>query len=119
MDVSKELVAGWIEDTVGEWLTGHLTVPSDGSNCWLNITCSEIVNGQNTFRVELRSERYQDRPDRAFWVRLDVIEDGAPPPEPVDDENTPCRRCRWQRQCIICEGKACGWCPDCSPQVPD
>lgn len=36
--------------------------------------------------------------------------------QPADDR---CERCRSGEPCQVCEGKACGACPDCSPQVPE
>jgi hypothetical protein len=30
-----------------------------------------------------------------------------------------CQRCRDGRDCLLCHGTMCGWCPDCSPQVPE
>jgi hypothetical protein len=33
--------------------------------------------------------------------------------EAYDEYNSGCRRSRQGHECIICDHKECGWCPDC------
>ncbi len=59
-------------------------------------------------------EHHPSTPDRFgdcdVWIE---VADRDP-----DPDHQPCERCR-TTPCTVCNGTACGWCPDCHPEVPE
>ena len=35
------------------------------------------------------------------------------------EQRRDCRSYRLGHECLLCDHRACGWCPECSPEVPD